>query len=126
VEKLPEMPAPPAAAQENTVEQPVAAGSGTTLSAEETVVTPPQASQPVTAGDTMIQVGAFSSRANAERAKAKLLEVQSHPVTITPVKGRYQVLQRVQIGPFESEAEALKLKDMLIELGFKGYRIISK
>ena len=79
-----------------------------------------------TEGGTIIQVGAFSNLQNAERAKAKLLKVQTHPVTITPVKGRYQVLQRVQIGPFASEAEASKLKGLLIDLGFKGYRIINQ
>ncbi len=83
--------------------------------------TPPAAQQGI-----FIQVGAFSNLQNAERAKQKLLEVQQHPVTISPVQGRYQMLQRVQIGPFKSKADAETLENTLNELGFKGHRIISR
>lgn len=106
--------------------QPPASISAATPAATAGELTESAAAKPaVTEGGAIIQVGAFSNLQNAERAKAKLLEVQKHPVTITPVKGRYQVLQRVQIGPFASEAEASKLKGLLIDLGFKGYRIIN-
>ncbi len=129
----------------------VPAGAGTGLSAAEAqlpapgettiakpgvTAAPPSTTsadvQPVTATPTadmhgyFIQVGAFSNRQNAERAREKLLKVQQHPVTISPFQGRYQVLQRVQIGPFPSEEEAAKLKDTLIDLGFTGYRIIAR
>lgn len=146
----PDKPAPGPAPADTA--QHVPAGSGSTLSAAEANVPPPGESikprglpLPATAqapfvrqpADTRlhdqkkgqavyIQVGAFSNLANAERAKQKLLEVQSHPVTISPVQGRYQTLQRVQIGPFDSEAEAKKLKGTLIDLGFTGYRIVKR
>ena len=108
-----------------------APATGPTEPAQATTTTAPttrdgQATSPATGGNVFIQVGAFSNLQNAERAKSRLLEVQTHPVTISPVQGRYQTLQRVQIGPFPSEAEAEKLKDTLIELGFTGYRIITR
>ncbi len=124
---------------------PVPAGAGSGLSAAEAELPAPgeantQAPQPAPtpagpettaagADDShgyFIQVGAFSNRQNAERAKQKLVEVQQHPVTISPFQGRYQMLQRVQIGPFESKEQAARLKDTLIELGFTGYRIIAR
>lgn len=130
-----------------TVTKEVPAGSGSGLSAAEaqlpTPGEPPSvptaseaepaapspanvASQPAEQHGVFIQVGAFSNLQNAERAKQKLLEVQQHPVTISPVQGRYQMLQRVQIGPFASEAEAAKLKRTLNDLGFKGHRLITR
>ncbi len=137
----------PAPADTAPTEVPPGAGSG--LSAAEAQLptpgeqpTTPSASETTTAASTtaqaadnappaeqhgvFIQVGAFSNLQNAERAKQKLLEVQQHPVTISPVQGRYQMLQRVQIGPFESKADAEKLESTLNELGFKGHRIISR
>ena len=124
----------------------VPAGSGSGLSPAEARLPAPEAMQgkpaqpattaapaqgvqtktPAAGGNVFIQVGAFSNLQNAERARSRLLEVQTHPVTISPVQGRYQTLQRVLIGPFPSKAEAEKLKNTLIELGFTGYRIITR
>lgn len=59
-----------------------------------------------------LQVGAFSSIANAERLEARLRQMTSSPVRILP--GR---LHRVQIGPLRDVAESDALEDRVYRSG---------
>lgn len=82
----------------------------------ETTAPPAQASRPLSRASThtvasgsgyLLQMGVFSSTANAEELRAKL-ELNGIPA---------QVESRVQIGPFASRAEAEQMRERLKKLG---------
>lgn len=76
-------------------------------------VTPPVATAPVTPqGDWVIQLGSFSSVANADGFKQTLLEQGYNAYTVTANPGGKEVT-RVYVGPLLDRASANRLRDEL-------------
>lgn len=73
-----------------------------------------------------VQVGAFGDVENAYRLQAELIEIQSHDVIVDPVEGPQGTMHRVQIGPFDSEADALKQEAPLKNHGIDKFQIIRR
>ncbi len=98
---LPAPPAPLALAVPNTMVPPV----------------PPLEPAPsVAAGDYLVSVGLYSSRARAERLVEELMQV-GLPAVQRPLQLRTQLLQQVALGPFVTRADALTALERLRQLG---------
>ncbi len=69
-----------------------------------------------------LQVGAFSSRTNAENLRRRLDDFG--PVAIQRVAKRRQSLYRVRIGPLDSVEEADRLAERLIAAGFDSPHVV--
>jgi cell division septation protein DedD len=65
-------------------------------------------------GGFVVQVGAFSARDNAERARA--LASSAGPAALVEMRG----LHRVRVGPVADRAEAERIRTAVIRLGFAG------
>jgi rare lipoprotein A len=68
-------------------------------------------------GAMYLQVGAFSSRHNAEKLKQRLLLVVSSPIEITQQGKTQKNLYRVKIGPIRDVATAATIKKKLRSFG---------
>lgn len=69
-----------------------------------------------------LQVGAFSSRTNAENLRRRLDHFG--PVTIHKVAQHRQALWRVRIGPLRSVEEADRLAERLVRAGFDSPHVV--
>ncbi len=89
----------------------------------------PEASLPVYAnnntesGQYYLQLGAFSQRENAEALGAKLQEITSKPIHISPSPSKK--IFKVQIGPMKNENETNQLKSTLDGEGFQAITVVS-
>lgn len=88
--------------------------SGTSISTKAM----PQASNGV-----FVQVGAFSSRDNAEELQRRLAHVPA-PIKIKEEQSRSAFLYRVRIGPLASASSADTISQSLRELGLQPYIIV--
>lgn len=71
-----------------------------------------------------LQVGAFSSRLNAENLRRRLSQVADNPVHIFPGNDPTQPVYRVRIGPLASDREAERLASHLIDQGITNTSMI--
>ncbi|WP_303902158.1 septal ring lytic transglycosylase RlpA family protein [Thiohalomonas denitrificans] len=70
-----------------------------------------------------LQVGAFSSRDNAERLRQRLTDAVSD-IVIESGGAAQRPLYRVRVGPLASEQEADALADQLVEFGIHSPRVL--
>jgi rare lipoprotein A len=71
-----------------------------------------------------VQVGAFSSRTNAETLRTRLDRLAVRPVFIETVADAIGQLYRVRVGPLSSVAEGDRLTARIAALGIAGARLI--
>ena len=78
------------------------------------------------AGDIYIQMGAFSSRSNAELLanQVKSSVQQADKVTVTPVRTGAGRVYRVRLGPMETAVQADKVIDELLAKGFDHPNVV--
>ena len=91
------------------------------------VATPQPAVQPVTntvAQNLYLQVGAFSSRSNAENLRSRLSNVAGNPIHIFPGDNPAQPVYRVRIGPLTSDQVAQRLASRLISSGISNASVV--
>jgi rare lipoprotein A len=79
---------------------------------------------PRTPARIFLQVGAFSSRYNAERLQGKLLELALSEVSVTPVENAGRTIYRVRLGPVADVNKADELAATLARLGYDSARIV--
>ena len=70
-----------------------------------------------------LQVGAYTSRINAERMRTRLQEAHVLPVVISPVEDHAMTLYRVRIGPLAGARAADRIGDALRRLGISYMRV---
>jgi len=75
-----------------------------------------------TAGDWVVQLGSFSSRANADRLAADVRS-RGFAVSVEAGGGTSGTLYRVRVGPEAERAGAEALAARLADAGFKGGRV---
>jgi rare lipoprotein A len=75
-------------------------------------------------GDLFIQVGAFSSRYNADRLAEQLANSLSREIRIRQTANGTSAVFRVQVGPLVSIAQADDLTLQLTQLGIQDIRVI--
>ncbi|MDX2283550.1 MAG: thioredoxin family protein [Bacteroidia bacterium] len=97
---------PPADPQPVQPQAPPAAPAATPEPAEG-----PQTPAPVPAGAWWVQTGAYSTLVNAQREQQWLASRYELPVSILPKMHNGKSLQRVLVGPFDSEARATEFED---------------
>ena len=71
-----------------------------------------------------LQVGAFSSRMNAENLRTRLTNVADNPIHIFPGNDPNQPVYRVRIGPLADDVEAQKLASRLIGEGVTNSSVV--
>jgi rare lipoprotein A len=71
-----------------------------------------------------LQVGAFSSRRNAEHLLQRLSQSSFHNVTITQAPGNIQNVYRVRIGPLPNENVADRIAERLLSIGLGRGHIV--
>jgi len=76
------------------------------------------------AGTLYLQVGAFSSQANAERLRNEIQEQQSAGVRIVETSGTAGTFYKVQVGPLSGTSEADRVARELKPLGINESRSI--
>lgn len=79
---------------------------------------------PTPAPELFIQVGAFSSRGNAETLKSTLEGHEIADVAIYDGSSNGSVIYRVRVGPLEDVESADSVYDRLGSLGLGGYRLV--
>jgi len=107
--------APPPVVQETQV----ASNAPTRLSTSDTAIV---TTGPVSPTNVYIQAGAFGNFENANRVRARLINVG--PVKISPVLINGQDLFRVRIGPMASVGEADLMLERVIEAGYTDARTL--
>jgi rare lipoprotein A len=70
-----------------------------------------------------LQVGAFSERANAERAAAKVRAAHLGDVQVIEAQVNSKTVQRVRLGPLKDADEADRLTPRLRDLGLGEPRV---
>lgn len=105
-----------------TVSAPKPAEPAAALVRPPRIAAPAPASRPLTqplgaaqSGNFLLQMGVFSSTANAEELRAKL-ELNGIPS---------QIEARVQVGPFRSRLEAEQMRDRLKQLGMETGMVVA-
>lgn len=78
---------------------------------------------PQTSNGMFVQVGAFSSRDNAEQLQRQLAHVPA-PIDIKEDQNRSAFLYRVRIGPLASASSADAISQTLRELGLQPYIVV--
>lgn len=71
-----------------------------------------------------LQVGAFSSRLNAENLRTRLAQVAGNPIHIFPSADQGHPVYRVRIGPLANDQEAQLLASRLISQGITNASVI--
>jgi len=71
-----------------------------------------------------LQVGAFSSRLNAENLRRRLAQMAGSPVHIFPGGAPGQPVYRVRIGPLANDREAEQLSSRLVSQGIANPSVI--
>jgi rare lipoprotein A len=71
-----------------------------------------------------LQVGAFSSRLNAENLRRRLAQMANSPVHIFPGGAPGQPVYRVRIGPLANDREAEQLSSRLLSQGISNPSVI--
>ena len=71
-----------------------------------------------------LQVGAFSSRLNAESLRTRLASVADNPIHIFPGNDPSQPVYRVRIGPLANDVEAQKLASRLTGEGITNSSVV--
>jgi rare lipoprotein A len=84
----------------------------------------PVAKVAINGPDMYLQVGAFSSRYNAERLKVRLSEVSLPGIHILPGYANQQPVFRVRIGPISSVEEADRMASMLAQFGISSPHVV--
>jgi len=79
---------------------------------------PPTAAPPVTAGQWVLQMGAYSTRAVADDQVAKLKQLKAPAFVLAPTAASPDKLFRVRVGPYADRAEAEQAKSRLERQGF--------
>jgi rare lipoprotein A len=74
--------------------------------------------------DLYLQVGAFSSKSNAQRMQQRLNGMQLDRIRVTPGKSRNQSVYRVRIGPIDSVEQADQLARLLVEQGMEHPHVV--
>lgn len=72
-----------------------------------------------------VQIGAFSSRENAERLRDNLSQLAPSSIQIEPGRIQNRTIYRVRIGPLTNSSEADQMLQTLSQHGHNGARIIS-
>ncbi|MBN8279185.1 MAG: SPOR domain-containing protein [Gammaproteobacteria bacterium] len=83
---------------------------------------PPRSAAPAGNGDWIVQLGSFSSRANADRLAADV-RAKGFGVTVDGGGGTSGNLFRVRAGPAPDKEGATELSSRLAAAGFKGGRV---
>lgn len=73
-----------------------------------------------------VQVGSFAERGNAERMLSRLLADGFSDVQIQRVATARGTVNRVRLGPVDSEVAAVSLSNRLDRLGYRGHRILGE
>ncbi len=84
----------------------------------------PVVTAPVASGGLLVQVGAYSQRANAEAARDQV--GSAGPVSIEPALVGGVSLYRVRLGPWASQEEAERARMAAEALGFAGAKITTR
>ncbi len=71
-----------------------------------------------------LQVGAFSSRLNAESLRSRLSGVANNPIHIFPSVDQSQPIYRVRIGPLANDQEAQQLASRLTNEGITNSSVV--
>ena len=71
-----------------------------------------------------LQVGAFSSRLNAENLRSRLSQLANNPIHIFPSDDQNPPVYRVRIGPLASDLEAQQLVTRLMSAGIANASVI--
>lgn len=87
-------------------------------------VSPPKPVYDIEKKRYAVQVGVFSSRANAEQLKARLEEIE--PVTIAEIELNGAVFYRVKMGGVNIRADARRTVDRLVAAGHQDAVIIEQ
>lgn len=95
-----------------------------------TITLPPPADAPTPSPATpavnmYLQVGAFSSRLNAENLRNQLINIASLPVQVTQSTHLPQTFYRVRIGPLTNDVEVEQLATKLAALGITKTQVIA-
>ncbi len=72
-----------------------------------------------------LQVGAFSSRSNAENLRNRVVSVSSSPVNISASNEQTAPVYRVRIGPLNNNQEMLQIASRLGEMGITNASIVT-
>lgn len=95
----------------------------TRVASNSPVVTP-QPAVALSGADMYLQVGAFSSRYNAERLKTRLGDIALPGIQIQPGVANQQQVFRVRIGPIDSVEEADRMAAMLSQFGINSPHVV--
>ena len=85
---------------------------------------PPAQPRPKQAPDLFIQVGAFSSRINADRLRQRLEQNLSRAIRIQQTDLEGHTLFRVQVGPLPDVEQADNISLKLADLGIQDLHVI--
>ena len=99
--------------------QPIAAATTTSATPESITQT-----TVATAPNLYLQVGAFSSRSNAETLRSRLTDVAGSPIHIFAADNPSQQVYRVRIGPLSNNLAAQQLATRLISQGINNASIV--
>jgi len=78
-----------------------------------------------TAAPMYLQVGAFSSRINAENLRSSISEMSSEvPVLISQISNDQAAAYRVRVGPLSGHQEAEKITALLVMIGINNPRVV--
>jgi rare lipoprotein A len=83
-----------------------------------------QASAAPVAQNLYLQVGAFSSRSNAENLRSRLTDVAGKPIHIFAGDTPSQPVYRVRIGPLVNDLAAQQLATRLVSLGISNASVV--
>jgi len=84
----------------------------------------PQTAAKTTSQSLYLQVGAFSSRTNAENLRSRLTDMAGNPIHIFAGDNPAQPIFRVRIGPLASDQAAQQLASRLINEGISNTSVV--
>ena len=70
-----------------------------------------------------VQVGAFGSRDNLDRVRARLAAI-GQPASVSPIRSGGQRLQRVRIGPLDTVERADGVLNAILQAGLTDAKIV--
>ena len=90
----------------------------------ETIPQPAPQTVASTSANLYLQVGAFSSRLNAENLRTRLTQLATNPIHIFPGDNPAQPVYRVRIGPLNNDQEAQQLATQLQQQGITNTSVV--
>lgn len=88
------------------------------------IILPEPVAQPVVRQNYYLQVGAFSSKTNAENLRSRLTNMANHPIHILPADNPALPIFRVRIGPLASDQAAQRLAYRLVSEGVTNTSVV--